>query len=224
MKLVRSALESAKRHGVLTATKIAGNLAIDLVFDWKHGTDTIRWVETDELEPGRDAASAPHRSPYRATKMRPLLKLLRRLDLPRECVFVDIGSGKGRVLLIAAQYGFRKVVGVEFSPALCVIARANIERFRAKSKLRSAVEVVEGDAAAYQFAADDCVLFMFNPFDGYILTKVVRNLGDSLRKHPRRLCVIYNTPRYHEVLDASGLFSAKNDYEIGGNQFRVYTT
>jgi hypothetical protein len=43
-------------------------------------------------------------------------------DLPigdyAQYTFVDVGSGKGRMLFVAAEYRFRKVIGVEFATDL----------------------------------------------------------------------------------------------------------
>jgi SAM-dependent methyltransferase len=221
MNVLNWALQSSREKGVVKTVKIACNVVMDLRFDWKYGTDTMRWVDRNELETESDNRS--HSAPYRATKVGPLLQLLDRLHLPRDCNFLDIGSGKGRVLLIASQYGFRKVVGIEFSPELCAIARKNVEVFCRKAKPLSSIEVIETDATKYAFQAEDRVFFMYNPFDGFILGKVLDNIRHSLEENPRRIWLIYNTPLYHEIIKAAGLFQSDSFYEIGGNYFRVYT-
>ena len=215
------AVQSTREKGVVSTIKIACNVVMDLRFDWKYGTDTMRWVHQDALDTGSDNQS--HSAPYRATKVRPLLQLLDRLDLPRESTFVDIGSGKGRVLLIASQFGFRKVVGIEFSGELCAIARRNVEAFSRKAKQLSSIEVIEIDAAKYRFDADDRVFFMYNPFDAFIVSKVLDNIRNSLEENPRPIWLIYNTPKNHDVIKRSGVFQSDSFYEIGGNRFRVYT-
>ena len=225
MNALHWALQSAKDKGIVQTIKIGCNVVMDLGFDWKYGTDTMRWVDRNALETQSDNRS--HSAPYRATKVRPLLQLLSRLRLPRDCNFVDIGSGKGRVLLIASQYGFRKVVGIEFSGELCVIAQRNAERFSElfsrKAKPLSSIEVIEADATKYHFHAEDRVLFMYNPFDGFVMAKVLDNLRRSLEQNPRRIWLIYNTPRFHEVIKGAALFESDFFCEIGGNHFRVYS-
>jgi predicted RNA methylase len=153
------------------------------------------------------------------------LELLNRLHLPRDSNFVDIGSGKGRVLLIASQYGFRKVVGIEFSRELCNIARRNVEVFSRKVKPSSSIEVIETDATEYHFHPEDRVLFMYNPFDAFILAKVLDRIRSSLEENPRPIWLIYNTPIpvKHNVIKSAALFQSDSFYEIGGNRFRVYT-
>jgi SAM-dependent methyltransferase len=213
-------VESWKEKGIVQTVKVAGNLVIDLFFDWKYGTDTMRWVHETELDTTSD--NKMHSAPYRATKAKPLLNLLRKLDLPRDSTFVDIGSGKGRVLLIASQYGFRKVVGIEFSGRFCEVARKNVELFSRKEKIGSPIEVIQADATKYRFHAEECVLFMYNPFGPVVLSQVMENLGRSLRENPRPLWLIYNTPLHHAVIDKAGIFKSSSFYEIGGNHFRVY--
>jgi hypothetical protein len=195
MNVFNWALQSTKDKGIANTIKIACNVAMDLSFDWKYGTDTMRWVDRNALETRSDNRS--HSAPY--------------------------GSGKGRVLLIASQFGFRKVVGIEFSGELCAIARQNVEAFSRKAKPHSSIEVIEADATRYQFQAGERVLFMYNPFDGFILAKVIENIRRSLAQNPRRIWLIYNTPLHHEVIKSAALFQSDSFYEIGGNHFRVYT-
>ena len=214
------AVRSTKEKGVVQTIKIACNVAMDLRFDWKYGTDTMRWVDRNALETQSDNRS--HSAPYRATKVGPLLQLLNTLNLPRDSNFLDIGSGKGRVLLIASQYGFRKVVGIEFSGELCAIARKNVEAFSRNSKPLSSIEIIETDATKYRFQAEDRVFFMYNPFDGFVLANVLDNIRRSLEENPRRIWLIYNTPLYHDVVKRSALFQSDSFCEIGGNHFRVY--
>jgi SAM-dependent methyltransferase len=221
MNALHWAVRSTKEKGIVQTIKITCNVVMDLGFDWKYGTDTMRWVDRNALETESD--NRTHSAPYRATKVRPLLQLLDRLHLPRDCNFVDIGSGKGRVLLIASQYGFRKVVGIEFSGELCAIARRNAELFFRTAKPLSSIEVIEADATKYHFHAEDRVLFMYNPFDAFVMARVVDNIRSSLEENPRRVWLIYNTPLHHDVIKSAGLFQSDFFCEIGGNHFRVYS-
>lgn len=221
MKSVRWALTSAREKGLVTTATIAGTVVVDLLFDWRYGTDTMGWVERDALDTA--SANKVHSARYSATKARPLTRLMRSLALPRDGTFVDIGSGKGRVLLIASQFGFRKVVGIEFSEHLARLARANVETFAKVRPLRSPIEIVQTDATSYPFEADERVFFLFNPFDAVVLEQVLENLGRSLEASPRTIWLIYNTPLHDDVVRASSLFTHGAYYEIGGNRFRVYT-
>jgi SAM-dependent methyltransferase len=147
---------------------------------------------------------------------------MRKLDLPRDRAFVDLGSGKGRVLLIAAQFGFDKAVGVEFSPGLCDIARHNVEIFTRRTRITACVDVIESDVALYDIEPEQCIFFIYNPFDDVVMERLVVNLRNSLKHFPRRVWLLYNTPIHAIVIEKSGLFCSCEEFEIGGTEFKVF--
>jgi SAM-dependent methyltransferase len=124
-----------------------------------------------------------------------LRDILRQLDLPKDGVFVDLGSGKGRVLLIAAQFRFRNVVGVEFSQELCEIARDNVKVFTQRTHITARIDVVESDVATYSIKPDHKVFFMNNPFEEVVMKRVLANLLSSVTQFPRKIWLIYHNPR-----------------------------
>jgi SAM-dependent methyltransferase len=211
---------NVRERGALTTLQVAWSVVEDAWFDRRFGTETARTVYTDQLE--SHLANRDHSTRHKATKARPLQTLLRELPLPAGSTFVDIGCGKGKVLLLAAQHPFARVVGIEFSPSLCEQARRNIEIFRRQVRLRAPVEVIEADVTQHVFGGDENVFFLYNPFDGEILEAFLKNLAGSLASHPRELWMIYNAPAYAGVVDASGLFRPGETRSIGGNEFRVY--
>jgi SAM-dependent methyltransferase len=210
-----------KHRGWLQTAKIAGSYACDLLFDLRYGTDTHRPVAVEALD--TDSENKPHAVHYQPTKARPFLRLLGRLSLPVESGFVDFGSGKGRALLLASQYGFRRVVGVEFSHRLCEIARMNAVRFAKHSPTKNSIEVIEADVASFTVAPDLNIFYLYNPFAAPVLAKVLANIGHSLTLDPRKICLIYNTANNGKMVVDSGLFSNWSNYEIGGSAFTVYT-
>ncbi len=104
---------------------------------------------------------------------------LRRILPPWEVtdhdVFVDFGSGMGRVVLQAARYPFRKVIGVEVSETLHGIARENIDRNRQRLRCPD-IELVHADALEYEIPDDVTVAFLYNPFRGTIFATVIERL------------------------------------------------
>lgn len=220
MGAIAWAVNSVRTRGLAQTAKVATSAIADLSFDLKYGTDTTRWVRVDDLgEVGENKIHSVH---YQATKARPLRHLLHSLDLPKDQVFVDFGSGKGRALMIAAECGFQKVVGVEFSPALCDQARKNMKIFRTKRNVSTEIEIVRADVAHYQIQPDQSVFFMYNPFGDAVMEHVVINLRRSLEQAPRPVWLIYNTPLCHGVIEKSGLFRNRLNREIGGTSFVVY--
>jgi SAM-dependent methyltransferase len=163
-------------------------------------------VEQSEL--GIDVGKIDDAAAYGATPRPVFFRILKSLPVRYErFTFVDLGSGKGAVLLYAAELPFKKVIGVELSPGLHRIAERNIAGYRGKRIKCNDVESVCADAAAYALPPEPTIIFLFNPFRGRTLETVAKTIGSSLRAHPREAIVIYYHPgARHDTLDrAAGL-------------------
>lgn len=213
---------SLRQRGPIQTLQVVGNSLLDLSFDWWHGTDTMSWVPASEID--TSSPNKQHSERYQASKARPLLGLFRKLQWPADSVFVDFGSGKGRVLLLAAQLPVKRVVGIEFSTQLCAMARRNVEVFRRKHPQLAPIDVVESDVTTYRIREDENVFFMYNPFASVVVEQVLRSIQQSVRERPRPLLLIYNAPLEHETVDRSALFTRCDRHVIGGNEFRVYAS
>jgi SAM-dependent methyltransferase len=117
----------------------------------------------------------------------------------RRFSFVDMGSGKGRALLLAAGYPFREVIGVELSPELDRIARANIARYTGP-RLRAPITSIQGDAADFHWPPGPLLVYMWNAFTGPVMEQVFRNLEASLSHLPRELYLVYIHPELESLL------------------------
>src|SRR5271166_1783309 len=135
----------------------------DADYDWDHRVNT-----TSAAVGWRDRLLGVFHSPYQPTdpalfhEMLDALKAAAALDF-REFTFLDLGSGKGRTLLMAADYPFRRIVGVELLPTLHQIAQENLHRYHNQSQRCFTVETICGDATEFAFPAEAIVLFLFNP-------------------------------------------------------------
>jgi predicted RNA methylase len=109
--------------------------------------------------------------------------------------FVDLGAGKGEVLLLAAEYGFRRIVGVEYSEALAEAASANIRD--AKFLQCEDVSCIHSDAVDFVFPHDPTVLYLYNPFQGRVMDKVVKNIRRSLQTMLQDFWIVYVNPWEH---------------------------
>jgi SAM-dependent methyltransferase len=105
--------------------------------------------------------------------------------------FIDFGSGKGRVLLVASHYPFRQVVGVEFSPELHEIAEENIRRYQNPARRCQAMRSICADAATFALPEHACVLYFNNPFAGPILAQVLRNIHVAREPAHPKVYVLY---------------------------------
>ena len=99
-------------------------------FDQMHGVDTSGLVPAKHLVTGH--ANDEHVTAYYGVApsiLRSLIAQWRETIPPHPIssyTFIDIGAGKGRGLLVASEYPFRKVIGIELNSPLAGIARANV--------------------------------------------------------------------------------------------------
>ena len=115
-----------------------------------------------------------------------MFEILSALDIPYErYAFVDLGSGKDRVLLVASEFPFLEVRGVEFARELHETACENIRRYRSGSQKTQNVRSIHGDAIAFEFPASSFVLFLNNPFGPGGLMPILRRLRETLASQPR---------------------------------------
>jgi hypothetical protein len=164
-------------------------------------------------EPGYDYL------PTRPSLVRRVLGRLPVRDLA-EYTFVDMGSGKGRVLLVAAEYPFREIRGVEFIGELHHQAVQNISRYRYPGLRCSDVESVKLDALEYVFPESKLILYLYNPFSPEVVRKVLTNLGKSLAERPRHVVVILVNLESAAVIDSMPFLRLY----CGTQRFRIYQT
>jgi len=114
-------------------------------------------------------------------------------------VFLDVGSGKGRALILAAEAGFRKVIGVEHAAELNAQAHVNIEKVRHRFPHTEFV-LIEDDALTSPIAPDTDVIYLFNPFDKRSLEMYLRHVKKHFA-YDRQLHLIYVHPVHQCVFE-----------------------
>lgn len=131
-----------------------------------------------------------------------------------EDVFLDLGCGMGRALILGATYPFRKVIGVEIAPKLSAIAAANVARARPKLKCQD-VSIVTTDATQYQIPEDVSVIHANNPFRDSILGQVITNIRASLERRPRQLTVVFrNYDDFEKQLNGSSWLTQRQTFTM----------
>jgi SAM-dependent methyltransferase len=171
-------------------------------FDRQFGVDTSELIPAEELSSGkpRDLYNAG----YFGVAPSVLRQILDRLPLDfEEHTFIDLGSGKGRALLIASEYPFGAIVGVELSPKLHAIAVDNLARCRGLAQRCRNVRSIEGDATEFIFPSGPLVIYLWNPFEGPVFASVLANLEAALRREPRPVFVVYIQPDLESMLESS---------------------
>jgi SAM-dependent methyltransferase len=165
--------------------------------------DQPRGIETSRAANLGDLAT-PERVRYEPSGWGALRRILRAGEVSPEDVFVDLGCGKGRVVLAAARYPFRRVIGVEIAPELTAVARANVAA--SCDRVRCDIELVTMDVLDYQLPPDVTVVYLYNPFRGETFARFAAGLVAALDRQPRSFRLIYNTPMEHELLMQTGRF------------------
>lgn len=192
-------IQSIKNRGMKKSFISAYSYFYDYYFDKKFNVDTLSWVKVNDL--GVKLNNKEHAVLYQPTRVLSLRKLFSRLELRPNSTLVDIGCGKGRVLLLAAEFGFRNVKGIDFSPLLCSIAEKNIKKFKQKAQIKTVIQVINEDAANYQYEENDNIFFLYNPFDEVILEKVLKNITASLKRKNRKIWMIYANAQHSELIE-----------------------
>jgi hypothetical protein len=134
-------------------------------------------------------------SEYHGTPVSVVRRLLRRIpeDL-REYTFVDYGSGKGRILLLASNLPFKSIAGIEFMKEFHEVAVRNIRNYRDPQQRCHDVHSVCVDAREYELPKDKCVLYFYRPFTGPVLQSVLERIEASWRALPRTMYLIFVCP------------------------------
>ncbi len=186
----------------------------DFLFDLKYGIDTVNTIMLDELD--IDSANKVHGRYYEGTNAYVFGRVFSHVKIdPSSSCFVDFGSGKGKAMLLAAEKGFRKVIGVEFSGQLVEVCRQNLETFERKSKSKTVFDVVQMDAAEYEIPAEANLLYFANPFDETLCGKVIENILESLRKCPREIVIIHLYPQGNMAFANCLEFRLENESQYG---------
>lgn len=180
-------------------------------FDQEYGVETDgdvdRWTYLSDLD--IPSPNWIHGNNYAAIEPARFQAIVETLSIRFEdFVFLDLGSGKGRALLLASEVPFRRITGIEFSPELHAIALRNIAKFNSARGRCAVVESVCGDFLEFALPLEPSVLFFFDPCDERALGKMLARISKSLGAHPREMYLVYVAPTAgkERLLEGSGCF------------------
>jgi hypothetical protein len=164
-------------------------------FDVEHGVQTSglipgRFLKTGHAHDGQSTAYfgvAP-------SVFRGLMKRWERTGLGARLeryTFVDAGAGMGRAMLLAAQYPFTKVQGIELNPVLAGMAEENIVRWQAAGRAAAPMEIRCGDVLEFRFPKGPCLVFLFNPFGEAVMRRLLRRMAKEFAGRAGQLDILY---------------------------------
>ena len=192
----------------------------DRSFDRKYGTDTSRVAKLRNLK--ISAPSRPWGRNYQASTIVAFTRAMKRIEAPDTRTLVDLGAGKGRVMMLAAELGVPEIHGAEFSPELCDILEENLRKFREKNPVEARFHIARCDAAEYEIPPEADLFYLFNPFDEPVLERVLDNIESSVKRHPRTIDLIYLYPRCRKIIEKRQNYTLNCDILAGGLEVCIY--
>jgi protein-L-isoaspartate O-methyltransferase len=189
----------------------------DTDYDWEHRVDTtsanISW---------QSRLIGLLNSPYQPVEPALFREMMNTLAIEFErFTFIDIGSGKGRAVLLASEYPFQRILGIELLPELHLIAQRNLHTISSATSRRPLIRTICGDATEFVFPEEPVVIFLNNSLPEAALRRLIDNLENSLREKPRSIVVLYANPILEPVINDSRLFqklTGTHQYAIFGSE------
>jgi|SRR5215467_2346551 len=183
---------------------LAGPLIVrarDVLYDARHRVRTRGVVRVTELGLTDESVQ------YEGIVPRTLRAIVATLGPVEDFTFVDLGSGMGRAVLVASEFPFRRIVGIEIAPQLHEIACRNVGQYRGRRRC-GAIDLRRMDAADYRPESEDTVFFFNFPFRERLMRQVVAAIESSLVEHPRRCFLAFVNPETAHVVDESPVFTS----------------
>jgi SAM-dependent methyltransferase len=195
-----------------SASKTAPNRGVIHPFDRKFGTDTSGYLGPEDLVKGR--VNDAHNHGYSAIAPSVFREACQRWRETLPAVsgrinaysFVDVGAGKGRALLLAAELPFRKIIGVEVSEELARIAQRNVARWSRIEKPKAKIRVVHEDAANFRWPRTPLLVYLYNPFACSLVAKMAESLAAAAATGSGLVDLLYVNPTCTDTLTTQGLF------------------
>ncbi len=180
-------------------------VAREMMYDLRHGTTTRGNVRLQDLKIA--SPNVAYGWYYEGIDPKIFARIMNELRIEHERFeFVDFGAGKGRVLLLASDYPFRKITGVEFSAELAGIAQKNLRQYRSATQRCRNLDVACADAMQYPIPSGPVVLFFNNPFGEEVMAPVLAGIAASAEAEPREVYIVYTHPRNEHLLAGNAAF------------------
>jgi SAM-dependent methyltransferase len=195
---------------------------LDRQFDRRHGLETAGSASLALLSVLDERFDRQHdKRRYEAVPLVTFARMMSRLpaDLS-DYVFVDFGSGKGRALLLAARYGFKRIIGIEFAAELHGIAKQNVEKCAPDTR----IELINQNAVCYPIPDEKCVFYFFHPFGDQVLAEIMSNIEESYHRRPRKMFFLYVNPHGAHVIHSRTFVHLRERRRFGLKTGVIYET
>ena len=190
-------------------------------FDAAHGVETSGIIPAGNLTTGHP--NDAHVTAYYGVApsiLRTLVQLWRDTTPPHPINhynFIDFGAGKGRALLVASQFSFHQVIGIELNPALADTAQLNLDHWLALHAADptappiAPTRLYQQDALAFELPRAPTLAFLFHPFEAPVLKVLLRRIEARFTTRPGSPAppfdLLYVNSECRGVLDRHPAFS-----------------
>ncbi len=203
----RGVLASLRHYSLKIYQLIRPPRIPDHPFDYEHGVDTSGLIEGLRLGAGH--ANDIYNTAYYGSAPSAVRLILEQWKTTLEgggpgvsdYTFIDVGAGKGRVLLMASELPFREIIGVELSAKLAATAQRNIDLWQTRERACKRIRAMQGDATEFALPEAPFVVYLFNPFEAAVMTKFLERLQAAAEDGSSPIDILYVHPVHSAVLD-----------------------
>jgi SAM-dependent methyltransferase len=186
-------------------------------FDREHGTDTSGLIPGEVIIQGTGAKLEELTAYYGIAPsiLERFLDHWLQRSAPQEpierTVFLDVGAGKGRAMLLASRFPFLRVEGVELNETLIGIAAANIALWQRdpSAEALAPISLHHADATKLPLPAEPTLAFLFHPFEKPVLRRFLKHVEDSVAAQPRPFDLLYANAEHGSLLDQHPAFTCQ---------------
>lgn len=176
-------------------------------FDTEHGIKTSGFLPGSVLKLGYSSKKTAAFVGYLGVQPSIIRQALNMLPHHDDTAFLDLGCGKGRALVVASEFPFRSIIGVEISPELAKVADENALVIARDFPERTPITVVHGDALNYVLPEGNLIVFLYNPFEADAITGLLTRIQTALSERGGSIWVIYINPVWGHIFDTSSALS-----------------
>ena len=155
--------------------------------DLRTGVPTVRLL--------RETANPPSLAPYEGSRPAVIRAMLTLAGVEQGDLVFDIGSGDGRIAIMAAEQFKARGVGIELDETLVAVSRQNIQ----EKGLQDRVHIIHANALDVDLSPADVVTL-------YLTTRGLETLRPhlerTLRPGTRVVCNTFEIPGWTPVSDA----------------------
>ncbi len=118
--------------------------------------------------------------------------------------FIDIGSGLGKACLLASNFNFKAIYGVELSPSLFSRSCKNLHRFKSISSKGDNIFLSNLNALDFEFPEGNPFIHIYRPFNEQVMREFKQKLiaSENMKSHNITMVSIFPYDReFMETFD-----------------------